>query len=214
MKAMIIGASGATGKALLRQLLDDSAFGQVEIFVRRDVGIQHPKLSVQRIDFADSASWRDKVRGDVLFSCLGTTLKAAGSQAAQKMVDYDYQLAFAQAAAANGVGTLALVSSGGASAASRLFYPRIKGELEQAVQALGFAELLIFRPPLLLRPDSDRAAEIWGGKILKLLNAIGLFKSQTPLPTDKLAAAMIRAVKQQREGTQILEASEIWRLLD
>ncbi|WP_267963686.1 hypothetical protein [Testudinibacter sp. TR-2022] len=182
--------------------------------MRHDVGIQHPKLSVQRIDFADSASWRDKVRGDVLFSYLGTTLKAAGSQVAQQVVDYGYQLAFAQAAAANGVGTLALVSAGGAAPNAKLFYPRIKGELEQAVQALDFEQLVIFRPPLLLRPDSDRPAEIWGTKLLKLLNTIGLFKSQTPLATDKLAAAMIRAVKQQHTGTRIMEAQEIWRLFD
>ena len=90
MHALIIGATGATGHALLTQLLDNPMFSHVSIFVRRPVSIEHPKLTTHIIDFDQAHTWQDKVRGDVLFCCLGTTLKDAGSQAAQWRIDYDY----------------------------------------------------------------------------------------------------------------------------
>ena len=101
--AIIIGATGLVGGALLDQLLDDPAYSSVVIFVRRSTEKQHPKLVEHVIDFAEPDSWKDLVKGDVLFSALGTTRKQAGSVAAQRIVDYDYQFQFAKIAAANGV---------------------------------------------------------------------------------------------------------------
>ncbi len=83
MQAVIIGATGATGQALVQQLLDNPDYSQVTVFVRRAMSLQHPKLTVEVIDFDQLQTWQDKVRGDVLFSCLGTTLKATGSKAVQ-----------------------------------------------------------------------------------------------------------------------------------
>ena len=101
MKAIVVGATGATGRELLSLLLADSRFSQVDVFVRRDPSVQHAKLNVHKVDFDQPESWQHLVRGDVLFSCMVTTLKAAGSQAAQWKIDYGYQYAFAQAARAN-----------------------------------------------------------------------------------------------------------------
>lgn len=80
MQAIIIGATGATGKALVQQLLTDDSYRQVNIFVRKPTALSHPKLQEFVIDFDQPEQWRAKVQGDVLFSCLGTTIKAAGSQ--------------------------------------------------------------------------------------------------------------------------------------
>ncbi|MDA6130770.1 NAD(P)H-binding protein, partial [Escherichia coli] len=91
MHALLIGATGATGKDLLDILLEDDSFHRVDIFARRDLHIQHEKLKVHVIDFDNSEQWKHLVKGDVLFSCLGTTLKAAGSKEAQWKIDYDYQ---------------------------------------------------------------------------------------------------------------------------
>ncbi len=213
MHALIIGATGATGRALLDTLLNDSAFERVSIFVRRPVAVEHPKLVVHVIDFAQTRTWQDKVRGDVLFSCLGTTRKDAGSKEAQWLVDYDYQYRFAQAAQANGVPQLLLVSSAYANPASKGFYTRMKGRLEQDVAALGFASLGIFRPPSLVRPNTDRTGEKIALRLLNGLNRIGLLRSMQPMPVTELAQALAVAAKQARSGVRILEAQAIRALV-
>ncbi len=212
MHALIIGATGATGRALLDTLLNDSAFERVSIFVRRPVAVEHPKLVVHVIDFEQPHTWQDQVRGDVLFSCLGTTLKDAGSKEAQWRIDYDYQYRFAQAAQANGVPQL-LVSSAYANPASKGFYTRMKGRLEQDVAALGFASLSIFRPPSLVRPNTKRTGEKIALRLLNGLNRIGLLRSMQPMPVTELAQALAVAAKQARPGVNILEAVDIRALI-
>ena len=212
MHALIIGATGATGKDLLELLLKDEAFHRVDIFVRRSVNVRHEKLAVHVIDFDRAEQWAHLVTGDVLFSCLGTTLKAAGSKEAQWKIDYDYQYDFAKAARENGVSSYVLVSAAMASPDSRLFYSRMKGELEVAVKALGFPSLAIFNPPILIRKDSDRSGEVFGLKVINFFNKLGLFRSQKPLPTAVLAQAMINAAKSKMPGVAAYKSEEIRQL--
>jgi NADH dehydrogenase with NAD(P)-binding domain protein len=214
MKADIIGATGSTGRVLLAQLLNDERFDEVHIFVRRAPDFAHDKLHVHLIDFSRPDTWADKLRGDVLFSCLGTTLKDAGSQEAQRKIDYQAVL---DAARANGTRTMALLSAAGANPQSRIFYSRLKGELERDVSALDFPQLLVFRPPLLLRPDSTRAGEIWSARILAALNAVGILRSQRPLPVAELARAMlvaaVQAAGQPENIRRVLAPQDIRQLL-
>ena len=114
-----------------------------------------------------------------------------------------------QAAARNGVGVLVLVSAAQANTDSRFFYMRMKGQLENAVRALPFAKTVILRPPMLVRDHSDRPSEILTVKLLRGLNAIGLFRSQKPMPTDTLARVMCHAAAEFPEGVHILEAADI-----
>lgn len=207
--ALLIGATGATGKELLALLLKDDAFQQVDIFVRRNPNLQHQKLKVHVIDFDAPEQWKHLVKGDVLFSCLGTTLKAAGSKEAQWKIDYDYQYNFAKAASENNVPTYVLVSADYASPNSRMFYSRMKGQLEVAVKALGFQKLIIFKPPILIRKNSDRSLEVAGWKVIRFLNKLGLFRAQKPLETEVLAQAMVNAVKAGGDGVVVLKGREI-----
>ncbi|NCC85890.1 MAG: NAD-dependent epimerase/dehydratase family protein [Clostridia bacterium] len=209
MNALLIGATGVTGRDLLQLLLGDSEVERVTIFVRRDPQITHPKLEVHLIDFDRKEQWSHLVKGDILFSCLGTTLKDAGSKEAQWKVDHDYQYRFAEAARENGVGTLLLVSSMNASPKSPFFYARMKGELEEAVRKLGFPRLMIFRPPSLIRKGSDRAMERVGVKVIGFLNRLGLLRSMRPMPTERLAQAMLCAAKSDVSGYQLLETPAI-----
>lgn len=209
MKALVIGATGAVGKDLVEQLLKDDTFDRVDIFVRREVKIPSAKLVSHIVDFDHIETWASLLSGDVLFSCLGTTIKAAGSQDAQWKVDYTYQFDSAKAARAGGVRKLVLVSSVGANAESKIFYARMKGQLDEDVAKLGFPGCFILRPPSLIRKGSDRFGEKAGVAILKGLNAIGLLRSWKPMPTEEVAAAMIRLAESESQGLHIFESQEI-----
>ena len=209
MKALVLGATGAIGKDLVSQLLQDEAFNRVDIFVRREVPASSDKLVVHVVDFDHPEQWAGELTGDVLFSTLGTTIRAAGSQPAQWKVDYTYQLQAAQSARKNGVPVYALVSSVGADARSRIFYSKMKGALDRDVQALGFEGCFILRPPSLIRKGSDRLGEKIGVVALRAFNAIGLMRNFTPMPTEAVAAAMIRLAKSGRKGTGIFTSQEI-----
>lgn len=212
MKAIIIGATGAVGRDLLEQSLADNRYERVDAFVRRPLAVTHEKLSVHVIDFEQPETWRSEVKGDsesVLFSCLGTTLKQAGGKQPQWRVDYDYQLEFARAAAENGVGEYVLVSSMGANARSMNFYMYMKGALEDAVKALEFRHITIVQPPSLIRKNSDRWAETASVRVLQALNRIGLLRRVAPMPTEEVAACMLRHAGNGKSGVEVITNQEI-----
>jgi uncharacterized protein YbjT (DUF2867 family) len=191
LTALIIGATGATGSELVTQLIDDIRFNSVVVFSRRPLQLTHTKLTTHIVDFDNPQSWAYLVKGDVLFSALATTLKQAGSKDEQYKVDYMYQYQTAATAAKNGVDAYVLVSAMGANTKSLFFYPRIKGQLDQAVSELPFKQVHIFRPGFLLRqPTKIRPMEKVGIAIIKVLNKMGLFNSQKPLPVALLAQKM------------------------
>lgn len=212
MKALVIGATGAVGKDLVQQLIEDSSMERIDIFVRREVKMPAAKVVAHVVDFDHPEIWADQLKGDVLFSCMGTTIKAAGSQEAQWKVDYTYQFDAAKAAKANGVPTYVLVSSIGADVKSKLFYTKMKGALDDAVQKLGFEGCYILRPPSLVRKGSDRFGEKAGIVALRALNAVGLLHTWTPMPTEAVAAAMIRLAKSGRKGIEVIESQEILKV--
>ncbi|RLJ32712.1 putative NAD(P)-binding protein [Chryseobacterium sp. 7] len=210
MKALVIGATGATGKDLVNQLLNDKEFDEVDIFVRKPVDIQNNKLKVHVVNFEKPEEWKEMVKGDVAFSCLGTTLKDAGSKEAQKKVDFDYQYEFAKAAKENQVEDYILVSAYGANPDSKIFYSKMKGQLEEAVKQLHFNKITIFKPGMLERKDSERTGEVLGSRIIKFANKLGLLESQKPLPTDILAKAMINSSKIKSNGYSSIKLGNIF----
>lgn len=214
MIALIIGATGATGKDLVYQLLQDSDFKEVHVFVRKPLDINDSKLNVHIVDFSKPEEWKDLVKGDVAFSCLGTTLKAAGSKEAQRKIDVDYQYEFARSAKENGVEDFILVSAYGADSKSKIFYSQLKGELEQKIKDLHFNKVTIFQPGMLERKSSDRFGEVTGGKVIKFINKLGLLKSQKPLPTKVLAHAMINASKIKSNGYSKIKLGSIFSFAD
>ena len=209
MKAIVIGATGAVGKKLVRALLDDARYTEVAVFVRRAPGVTHSKLTAHVINFEQPDTWRALVTGDVLFSALGTSLKQAGSKEAQRRIDYDYQHMFAEAAHANGVPHLVLLSSLGADSRSSIFYLRLKGELDDAVQRLGFDTVHIVRPPSLIRPEAKRLGETAVVKILQGLNAVGIAKNLAPMSVDTVARCMMEIGTENRGGVQIITGQNI-----
>jgi uncharacterized protein YbjT (DUF2867 family) len=190
--ALVLGATGATGREIVSLLLKDPAYNKVSIFVRNKPNIKHKKLSIHQIDFSRLSDYCEFIKGDVLFSALGTTLKDAGSKPQQYLVDYTYQYAFAKMAYENGVKHYALVSSIGSNENSPFFYPKMKGALEEAIKKLDFEKTYVFQPPYLIRQaELIRTGEKIGIKVLSVFNQLGLLKSQKPLPVSTLAQKMI-----------------------
>jgi len=196
LNALVIGATGATGREIVQLLVNDNEVEKVTIFVRNDPFIEHKKLTTYAIDFNGVQNHKDLIKGDVLFSALGTTKKVASGKKEQYLVDYTFQYEFAQIAAENGVENYSLVSAVGANSKSSFFYPKIKGELEEAIKKLKFKKIAIFQPPMLVRqPDLVREGEKSGIKLLNFLNKIGILNSHKPLEVNKLAEKMVKIAK-------------------
>ena len=196
LKALVIGATGATGRELVNSLINDEDFNQVSIFVRKAPDLEHEKLKIHIIDFNEIIKHKELIKGDILFSALGTTKKEAGGKQRQYIIDYTYQYEFAKIAAENGVDQLSLVSSIGANPKSFMFYPKMKGELESDVKKLKFKKIDIFQPPILIRQaEVIRKAEKKAISIIQKLNKLGILKSQQPLMVSNLAERMVKTAK-------------------
>lgn len=216
MKAVIIGATGAVGRDLLSVLALDPAFDAVEVIVRREPRLPQEgdssKFHVHIVDFDKPETWQDAVYGDVFFSSLGTSKKQAGSKEAQWHVDYDYQMAFAKVAREHGMTKAVVVSSIGADAKSGIFYLKLKGRIEEDMEALGFPQFFIVRPPSLIRHPAKRWTETASVKALQALNTMGLMKHLKPMPTVDVAKAMAALAKNEtHKGTQIINGQDIRR---
>ena len=214
-RALLIGATGLVGSHLLRQLLNDSRFQSVVVFVRRSTGITHPKMEEHIVDFNKPGAWGHLVAGDVIFLALGTTLKKAGSKKAQYLVDYTYQYQFAGAAAKNRVPALVLVSSAGASLSSKFFYMKMKAELERDIERLPFVKKAFIRPGALTGPrEEKRAGERFGLAVLRIVNGIGMFRRYQPIHADVVAMAMVNATFSDTKDTVVYELDAVFRLAE
>lgn len=212
LTANIVGATGLVGTQLVRQLLKDERFEKVRIFVRRDAGINHPKLEQQIVDFREILTWEKVLTGDVLFSALGTTLKQAGGKKNQYEVDFQFNLDFAKKAKENGIENYILVSSVGANSKSKIFYARIKGELDEAVEKIGFKNLAILRPSSLSgERNQRRIAEEITVPVARFITKF-ILKKYRPIEGKTVAKAMINAVLKPDPEKTIWEGGEVFEL--
>ena len=197
---------------MLNQLLEDNRFEKIRIFVRRDSGIKHPKLEQQIIDFAHEKTWSKYLTGDVLFSALGTTLKQAGGKEKQYEIDFTYNLNFAKKAKENGIENYVLVSSIGANSKSKVFYLRMKGELDDAVLKLEFKNLTILKPASLTGERTPpRIAEEISVPVMRFLTRFVL-KKYRPIHGKTVAKAMINSIINPNTEKKICEALEVFEL--
>lgn len=205
----IAGGSGLVGGELLKQLLADDAFGRVISVGRKTLSLKHLKLTQATVDFTDPAAFAALPPPEAAFSCLGTTIKKAGSKEAFRAVDFDAVLTFAKAAKSQGARAFLHVTSAGADSRSRMFYAAVKGEIEEALIAVGFESLVALRPSILDGARADgRPLEKLG---LSIGRALGpLLGKYRPTPAAAVAAAMVAAWKSGKRGVQILEAGEIF----
>ena len=215
MRIVLIGATGLVGSKLTARLLGDSA-REVHTVVRRGSPLSGPGL---REHVAPPEEWPQivsEIRAEVAVSALGTTIKAAGSEAAFRSVDHEMVLSFAEAARPAGARHMLAVSSVGANSSSRNFYLRLKGQVEEALEQLGFERLDIFRPGLLRgeRGGERRVGERLAIRLSPLTNAVmrGPFDRFAAIDADAVAAAMAEAIGETSPGLFKHENRAIHRL--
>jgi len=204
--AVLLGASGATGQRLLPLLLDDPGYDRVVTLGRRALGIDHTKLEHRVVDFDRLVAGFESLRVDDAYCTFGTTLRIAGSQAAMTRIDHDFVLDFARSALAAGATRFAYLSAANADPRSPAFYFRLKGGTEEALKALGFADLGIYRPGMIVAERADRRlSESLLAPALPLLDRLmvgGLAKFRS-IPVETLARAIAAFSRQRGCGTRI-----------
>ncbi|MGH7644423.1 MAG: oxidoreductase [Gemmatimonadales bacterium] len=213
--ALLVGATGLVGGHCLQLLLGDGAYRHVTVLGRQELPVAHRKLVQRLVDFDRLAELGDVPRVHDVFCCLGTTMKRAGSQDAFRKVDSTYVRDLAQLAWRHRAGQFLLVTALGADPRSRVFYNRVKGEVEDAVRKVPFDAVHIFRPSLLLghrreRRPAERLAQIVGGALGVVL--IGPLAKYRPIPARAVAAAMIRVAKEAARGVHVYESERIREL--
>lgn len=206
---IIAGATGLVGRELLAGLLADPSVAAVHSLGRRKPATQHPKLTAHVVDFAALPALPP---ADEAYLALGTTIKVAGSQAAFRAVDHDANLAVAKAAMAAGVRRVGLVSAMGADAGSRVFYSRVKGELEDALAKMPFEGLVIARPSMLVGNRETLGQPVRRGEVLaaRLGQAIGFLipANYKPIEAAAVARALLSTVPS-AQGQTILPSGSI-----
>ncbi|MBA4211104.1 MAG: oxidoreductase [Parvibaculum sp.] len=205
--ALVAGASGLIGGHLVPLLLADPAYEKVIAVSRRPLdGIASPKLQTVVADFDALDATLAGVAAEDAFCALGTTIKAAGSQAAFRKVDHDYIVSFARAAKAAGARRFMLVSAMGADAKSAIFYSRVKGETERDLRSIGFEALHIFRPGLLIGERREkRTGEEIGAALTPFLNPlmIGPLRAYRSIRGETVARAMKGTALHGEDGTRV-----------
>lgn len=204
----IAGATGLVGAHVLDLLLASPKTTRVVSFTRRPLAKPDPKHENRVVDFAALPTGADAGHADAAFCCLGTTMKQAGSQQAFRQVDHDYVVSFARAARSAGATHFLMVSSLGADKTSAVFYNRVKGEAEDAVQSLGFERVTIVRPSLLLGDRSElRLGERLFAPISKLLP-----RSVRGIEASTVARAMVALSGRPEAGARVVLSRELFDL--
>ncbi|WP_212002703.1 NAD(P)H-binding protein [Chitinophaga sp. HK235] len=214
--AIVIGATGLTGTHLVSALLQDNSFSKVKVLVRKPWVHQRPGLESVIVDFEDEDSLAEAMQGgDMFFSCIGTTIRKAGTQENFRAVDFGITVRCARIAQSKGVPEFLMISSIGANPRSANFYLRTKGQTEEAVLGMGFYGTYIFRPSFLIGQRSEFRFGEWLGKYLIQLFYFllqGRWKKYRGIKAATVASAMVRVAKQADPGIHIFESDAIQNL--
>jgi uncharacterized protein YbjT (DUF2867 family) len=213
--ALIAGASGLVGRHCLSLLLQSDRYGKVISVGRSPLPEIHPKLKQLTLDFENLVGLKEQLKADDVFCCLGTTIKKAGSKAKFHKVDFTYVVELAHLTSAGGASQFLVVSALGAHPKSRIFYNRVKGQMEAAVSQLPFASIHILQPSVLLgQREERRPMEKLAGVVMRLLGVmlLGRFRKYRPIPASKVAQAMVHYATQENPGVHVHPSDQIARV--
>jgi uncharacterized protein YbjT (DUF2867 family) len=205
---LLIGASGLIGSELVQLLLRDDKIKSLKVFVRKTLAITDQKLREILVDFEDLEDFKDEFQGDALFCCIGTTRKKTPDLEAYKAIDYGIVLAAANLARSNQVPQVHLVSAIGANISSKIFYNRLKGEIEKDVLKLDFPTTLIYQPAMLIGKRSEsRPAEFIAQKLMPFFDVFLLGKTRKyhSIEAKKVAESMLYNLHKSKDGATVLQ---------
>lgn len=213
-KAIIVGATGLIGKNLVNILLNHPEYKEVLILVRKKLALSHPKLTQLLVDFDQIQNYEVDIKGDVLFSCLGTTKKQTPDELQYRKIDHDYPIAISMIALKNGAQQMHVVSAPGANASSSIFYLKLKGETEDDLKKIGIPSLNFYQPSLLTGRTESRPMETVFATIFKFINPllIGSAKKYRSISGHTVASAMINQSLKTQQGVFVYNSAEIENL--
>lgn len=214
--ALVAGATGAVGSALVQILLESPQYRKVTVLARTSLGLRHPKLEEHLLSFDQLSQNPEFLQAEDVFCCLGLIMKKAGSKEAFYKVDFTYPHEIARLSLKNGAKRYFLVSSVGANPDSPFYYLRVKGEIERALSQMAFEALHIFRPGLIHGPRKEfRLNETAALLFFKLFGVFFLGKARRYVPTAAAVIAKAMAVAADaldRKGIYFYDAPEIKRI--
>lgn len=207
---LLCGVTGLVGRALLEQLLADDHFDPVLALARRPLkaGGRSARLRLCTVDFDNLEAHADLFRVRQIFWALGSTIKQAGSQDRFRAIDYGYAEKAARLGRAGGAQHFLLVSALGAAADSRIFYNRVKGEVEDMIKATGFRSVTIVRPSMLLGPRPEFR---FGEAIAKRLFMMAPLKYRA-VDVQDVARVLVDAAQRDAPGVAVIESAQIPRI--
>ena len=209
--ALIFGSSGLVGKNLLNQIINNSNYSKIKIFVRSSLEISDQKVEVINTDFKDLQKIKNLIIGDDCFFCIGTTKKNSPDKNEYRRVELDLPKKIAQISKSNDIKSFIYVSSGFADPKNSGDYLKFKGLVEEEIKSLNFEKIGILRPSFLLgKRKEKRLGEKIGISIFKFLSPIfvGPIKKMKPIHSEKVAKAMIKIANENIQKT-IFESNEI-----
>jgi len=209
--ALIFGSSGLVGKNLLNQIINNSNYSKVKIFVRSSLEISDQKVEIINTDFKDLQKIENLIIGDDCFFCIGTTKKNSPDKNEYRRVELDLPKKIAQISKSNDIKSFIYVSSGFADSKNSGDYLKFKGLVEEEIKSLNFEKIGILRPSFLLgNRKENRIGEKIGIFIFKILSPLffGPIKKMKPIHSEIVARAMIQIANEDTQQT-IFESNEI-----
>ena len=213
--ALVFGSSGLIGGHLLNQLIEDSSYNKIKIFIRSEPESSDPKVEIIKTDFNNLENHNDDIKGDDCFFCIGTTKQNSPDKNEYRRVELEIPKKIATIAKSNLVNSFIFVSALYANSKSSGDYVRFKGLVEEELKRLNFSKLVIMRPSFLMgKRKEKRVGEKIGIFVFKILSPLllGPLKKMRPIHSETVAKAMIRAANENLERN-IFESNEIAELI-
>ena len=211
-KVVIIGATGLIGSALLKQLIQASEVSEIRIFVRRSLPNLPEKVKQIVTDFLDLSLLKEEVIGDVIYCCVGTTRKKTPDLKDYRNIDFGINIGMAKLGKENGIPTVHLISAIGASTSSRIFYSKLKGEIEEAMKELKFDNCYIYQPSILIGARTEsRPMEYLSQKLCPFFDLfmLGSLKDYHSISATSIAKFMHRILSQEEAGVHVMRYSQM-----
>lgn len=215
LSALVAGGTGLVGSHLVNYLVDSEQFEDVKVIIRKGSAYKNENVTVIEVDYDDLMSFKDDLKANVVFCCLGTTMKKAGSKEQFYKVDFNYPLTLAEIAKEHQCRQFNIITASGANERSMFFYNKVKGEVEHAISKLDLRSFNVFRPSLLLGSRNEqRTGEKIGIIFMKIINPlmVGVLRKYRGIRAEDVARAMYKISLENHDNNRIIESDAIQEL--